>query len=73
MLKVDGKYFISMYDAFRAIDDDFIELNPGQIYYQMYDSPKDDPPKDDSPKDHSCRNCGAPLKSCICEYCGTVY
>lgn len=64
MLKVDGKYFISMYDAFRAIDDSFIELSPGQIY---------DLPKDDPPKDHSCRNCGAPLKSCICEYCGTVY
>lgn len=59
MFKVAGKYFISMYDAFRAIDDSFIELSPGQIY--------------DLPKDHSCRNCGAPLKSCICEYCGTVY
>ena len=21
----------------------------------------------------NCRNCGAPIKSCICEYCGTVY
>ena len=21
----------------------------------------------------NCRNCGAPLKSCICEYCGTRY
>lgn len=59
MFKVDGKYFISIYDAFKEIDDDFIELSPGQIY--------------DLPKDNSCRNCGAPLKSCICEYCGTVY
>lgn len=64
MFKVDGKYFISIYDVFRAIDDDFIELSPGQIY---------DLSKDNLSKDHSCRNCGAPLKSCICEYCGTVY
>ena len=21
----------------------------------------------------NCRNCGAPVRSCICEYCGTVY
>lgn len=21
----------------------------------------------------NCRNCGAPIRSCICEYCGTVY
>lgn len=64
MFKVDGKYFISIYDAFRAIDDSFIELSPGKVY---------DLPKDNPSKDHSCRNCGAPLKSCICEYCGTVY
>lgn len=64
MFKVDGKYFISMYDALREIEDSFTELSSGQIY---------DPPKDDLPKDHSCRNCGAPLKSYICEYCGTVY
>ena len=31
---------------------------------------------DDATKDNknitNCRNCGAPIKSCICEYCGTV-
>lgn len=21
----------------------------------------------------NCRNCGAPMKGCVCEYCGTVY
>lgn len=21
----------------------------------------------------NCRNCGTPVRSCICEYCGTVY
>lgn len=21
----------------------------------------------------NCRNCGAPVKSCICQYCGTMY
>ena len=21
----------------------------------------------------NCRNCGAPIRSCVCEYCGTIY
>lgn len=21
----------------------------------------------------NCRNCGAPVRSCVCEYCGTTY
>lgn len=25
------------------------------------------------PKYTNCKNCGAPLKSCECEYCGTQY
>lgn len=64
MIKAVGKYFISAYEAIRAIDDSFTELSSGQIY---------DLPKNNPSKDRSCRNCGAPLKSCICEYCGTVY
>lgn len=27
----------------------------------------------DLPNNHNCRNCGAPVKSFVCEYCGTVY
>lgn len=27
----------------------------------------------DSSKSFNCRNCGAPVRLCICEYCGTVY
>ena len=68
MIKAAGKYFISMYDAFMVIDDSFIELGPGKVYYDLPENHNYD-----LPKDHSCRNCGAPLKSCICEYCGTVY
>lgn len=36
-----------------------IELAPGKVY--------------DLSKSYNCRNCGAPIRSCICEYCGTVY
>ena len=40
-------------------DDNLIKLASGKVY--------------DLPNNHNCRNCGAPLKSCTCEYCGTVY
>ena len=43
----------------RSFEKTNIELAPGKVY--------------DLPKNHNCRNCGAPVKSCICEYCGTVY
>lgn len=36
-----------------------IELAPSKVY--------------DLPKSYNCRNCGAPLRSCTCEYCGTRY
>lgn len=41
-------------------DNDFIELSPGKVLYSL-------------PETFNCRNCGAPVKGCKCEYCGTVY
>lgn len=40
-------------------DNDFIELSPGKVY--------------SLPETFNCRNCGAPVRSRVCEYCGTIY
>ena len=59
--RVDGEIYYTV-DTNQIViksDDNLIKLASGKVY--------------DLPNNHNCRNCGAPLKSCTCEYCGTVY
>ena len=46
----------------------FVEHNGKLIPLQI-----DFPPKNAKPKTYNCINCGAPLTSHTCEYCGTKY
>lgn len=66
----NGHYYGSKIKAIKAIADNYyelahyinespIKLAPGRIHY--------------SSERHNCRNCGAPVVGCKCDYCGTKY
>ena len=52
-------YTVDTNQTYMYKDNNFIELSPGKIY--------------NLPEKFNCRNCGAPIKECKCEYCGTRY
>ena len=66
----NGHYYCSEIEAIEAmshnlnelaryISESPVKLGPGRIHY--------------SPEHHNCRNCGAPVFGCKCDYCGTKY
>lgn len=58
-------YSLMDYTTSKSYD---VELSPGQVY----DLPVQPEPQVSS-RPLRCQNCGAPRKSSVCEYCGTVY
>ena len=58
-------YSLMDYTTSKSYD---VELGPGKVY----DLPTQSKPQV-SDRPLRCQNCGAPRKTSVCEYCGTVY
>lgn len=64
----NGHYYGSVSETIEAITFDCNEYSLNEIPIEL--SPE---PIQNLPEHHNCRNCGAPVFGCKCDYCGTKY